>query len=130
MLCLLWVLRGLCACLEPVKNSMGVLGWLNCMGMLGWFKWVGMLGWLELAYPTAYMCLFKVRLGVLSKVLSHMWGKLNLQIFLFNVGLFTLINVDSLMFLAKACPSLPIQFSQPNTPMQFFTGSEHVYIAS
>ena len=26
-----------------------------------------------------------------------MWGKLNLPIFLFNVGLLTLINIDSLM---------------------------------
>ena len=36
-----------------------------------------------------------------------MWGKLNLPIFLFKVGLFTLINIDSLIFLAKPCPSLP-----------------------
>ena len=50
------------------------------------------LGWvnrevLELACPTACTCLFKVRPGVLSKTLSHMCGKLNLPIFLFNVGL-------------------------------------------
>ena len=44
---------------------------------------------------------FKVRPSVFSKTLSHMWGKLNLPIFLFNVGLFTLINIDSLMFVAK-----------------------------
>ena len=56
---------------------------------------------LELACPTACACLFKVRPGVLSKALSHMWGKLNLLIFLFNVGLLTLIKIDSLMFLAK-----------------------------
>ena len=30
-----------------------------------------------------------------------MWVKLNLPIFLFNVGLLTLIQIDSLMFLAK-----------------------------
>ena len=36
-----------------------------------------------------------------------MWGKLNLPIFLFKVGLFTLINIDSLIFLAKPCLSLP-----------------------
>ena len=36
-----------------------------------------------------------------------MWGKLNLPIFLFNAGLLTLIKMDSLMFLAKPCPSLP-----------------------
>ena len=50
----------------------------------------------------------KLRPGVLSKTLSHMWGKLNLPMFLFNVGLLTLIKIDSLIFLAKPCPSLPI----------------------
>ena len=48
-----------------------------------------------------------VRPGVLSKTLSHMWGKLNLPIFLFNVALLTLTNMDSLMFLPKPCPSGP-----------------------
>ena len=86
---------------------MGELGWPKCVGMLGWFKWVGMLGWLELACPTTWACLFKVRPGVLSKTLSHMLGKLNLPTFLFKVGLCTLINIDSLIFLAKPCsPSL------------------------
>ena len=42
---------------------------------------------------------------VLSKTLFHICGKLNLPIFLFNVGLFTLINIDSSIFLAKPCPS-------------------------
>ena len=59
--------------------------------MLGRFKWMGVLGWLELACPTACACLFKVQPGVLSKTLSHTGGKLNLPIFLFNVGLFALI---------------------------------------
>ena len=40
--------------------------------------------------------------------LSHVWGKLNLPIFLFKEGLFTLIYMDSLIFLAKPCPCLPI----------------------
>ena len=66
------------------------------------------MGVLELACPTACTCLFKVRPGVLSKTLSHMWGKLNLPIFLFNVGLLALIKIDSLMLLTKPCPSLPI----------------------
>ena len=66
------------------------------------------MGELELACPTACACLFKVRPGVLRKALSHTCGKLNLPIFLFNMGLFTLINIDSLIFLAKPCPSLPI----------------------
>ena len=39
---------------------------------------------------------------MLSKTLSHMWGKLNLPIFLFNVGLLTLIKTDSLIFLLVA----------------------------
>ena len=80
------------------------LGWPKCVGKLGWVKWVV----LELACPTACTCLFTLRPGVLSKTLSHMWGKLNLPIFLFNVGLLTLIKIDSLMFPAKPCPSLPI----------------------
>ena len=67
---------------------MGELGWPNWVGMLGWFKCVGMLGWLELAIPTTGTCLFKIRPGELSKVLSHIWGKLNLLIFLFKVELF------------------------------------------
>ena len=37
-----------------------------------------------------------------------MLGKLNLPLFLSNVGLLTLINMDSLMLLAKPCPSFPI----------------------
>ena len=52
MLHLLWVLKVLCTCLEPVKICMGDLSWPKCVGMLGWFKCLGMLGWLELAYPT------------------------------------------------------------------------------
>ena len=55
-----------------------------------------------------YIIIFKLRPGVLSKILSPMWGKLNLPKFLFNVGLLTLINMDALIFLAKLCPSLPI----------------------
>ena len=56
------------------------------------------MGVLELACPTTCVCLFKVRPGVLSKTLSHMWGILNLPMFLFNVGLLTLIKIDSLCF--------------------------------
>ena len=53
---------------------------------------------LELRCPTVCTCLFKLRPGVLSNTLSHMCGKLNLPMFLFNVGLFTLMNMDSLIF--------------------------------
>ena len=54
---------------------------------------------MELTCPNTCTCLFKLRPGVLSKTLSHMWGKLNLPMFLFNVGLLTLIKMDSLIFL-------------------------------
>ena len=63
---------------------------------------------LELTCPTVCACLLTLRPGVLSKTLSHMWGKLNLPMFPFSVGLLNLMNMDSLIFLAKLCPSLPI----------------------
>ena len=44
----------------------------------------------------------------ICKTLSYVWDTLNLPVFLFNVGLLTLIKIDSLMFLAKPCSSLPI----------------------
>ena len=54
------------------------------------------------------MYLFNLRPGVLIKTLSHIWGKLNLPTLLFKGGLLTLINMDSLIYLDKWCPSLPI----------------------
>ena len=90
MPCLIWVLRGSMSMLRTCKNMHGGTGLSKCVGMLGWFKWLGMLGWLELGCPTVSACLFKVRPGVLSKTLSHMWGNLHLPIFLFKVGLLTL----------------------------------------
>ena len=92
----------LCTSSEPVKNCMGELGLPKYVGMLGWFKWVGMLGWLQLAFRTAWTCLFMVRPGVLNKILSHICGKLTLPIYLFKVGLFTLINMHSLIFLGQS----------------------------
>ena len=71
-----------------MKICVGEFGWPKCVGNLGWVKW----GVLELAHPTACACLFKLRQGVLSKILLHMWDKLNLTIFLFIVGLLTLIK--------------------------------------
>ena len=53
---------------------------------------------LELACPTAYACLFKVRHGILHMTLTHMWDKLNLPIFIPNVELLTLIKVDGAVF--------------------------------
>ena len=67
-----------------------------------------MLELLKLTSIITCACLFKLRPGVLSKTQSHMWGKLNLPMFLFNVGLLILIKIDSLIFLAKLCSSLPI----------------------
>ena len=67
-----------------------------------------MLKLLVLTCPPTCACLFQLRPDMLSKTLYHMWGKLNLPMFLFNVGLLTLMNMDSLIFLAKLCPSLPI----------------------
>ena len=52
--------------------------------------------------------LFNLRPGVLIKTLSHIWGKLNLPTLLFRVGLLTLIKMDSLIYLDKWCPYLPI----------------------
>ena len=37
------------------------------------------------------------------EALSHIWGKLNLPTLLFRVGLLTLINMDSLIYLDKWC---------------------------
>ena len=59
----------------------------------------GMLELLELTCPTTCTWLFKLQPGVLSKTLSHMWGKLSLPMFLFNVGLLTLMNMDSLILI-------------------------------
>ena len=47
--------------------------------------------------------LFNLRPGVLFKTLSHIWGNLNLPTLLFRVGLLTLINMDSLIYLDKRC---------------------------
>ena len=74
---------------------MGSWHYLNLGG-----SWDDLMGVLELACPTACACLFKLRPGVLRKTLSHIWGKLNLPMFLLNVGLLTLIKLDSLIFLA------------------------------
>ena len=45
--------------------------------------------------------LFNLRPEVLIKTLSHIWGKLNLPTLLFKVGLLTLINIDSFIYLDK-----------------------------
>ena len=45
---------------------------------------------------------------MLINTLFHKWGKLNLPILLFKVGLLTLINMDSFIYLDRWCLSLPI----------------------
>ena len=45
----------------------------------------GVLGLWEFTCTTVCACLFKLRPGVLSKTLCHMWGELNFPMFLFNV---------------------------------------------
>ena len=52
--------------------------------------------------------LFNLRTGGLIKTLSHIWGRLNLPMLLLRVGLLTLMKMDSLIYLDKLCPSLPI----------------------
>ena len=46
--------------------------------------------------------------GLLRSTLSHIWCKLNLAMFLFSVGLLTLMHMDSLIVLAMLWSSLPI----------------------
>ena len=46
--------------------------------------------------------------GVLNKTLSHIWLNWNLPVFLFRVGLFTLMKIDSFINLVKSYPSLPM----------------------
>ena len=117
----------------------------NYVGELGWPKFVGKLGWvnrrvLKLACPTPCTCLFKLRPGVLSKTLFHMWGKFNLPYIWDRV----LLNTTGLNFkrhaqgvghansntLLLTQPNLPTHLGQPNSPTQFFTGSEHAHRTS
>ena len=63
------------------------------MGVLGWFNGVrSYVGYFEHAQCLAHAFLF-LRPGVLGRTLSHLWCKLNLPIFLFNVGLLTLMKI-------------------------------------
>ena len=52
--------------------------------------WDDLIGGVGIGMPNCLACLLKLRPGMLSKTLSHMWGKLNLPMFLFNVGLLTI----------------------------------------
>ena len=46
--------------------------------------------------------------GVINRTLSYISLNWNLPLFLFRVGLFTLMKIDSLINLVKSCPSLPM----------------------
>ena len=46
--------------------------------------------------------------GMEYRILCQMCGRLYFPIFLFRIGLFTLMYMDSLMVLARLFPSLPI----------------------
>ena len=52
---------------------------------------------LEMTCPTVCASLFNVRPGVLSKTLSHMWGKLNLPMLTYlTYGIGVLLNTPGL----------------------------------
>ena len=50
-------------------------------------------------------CYLIWRSGVFTRTPSPMWGRLYLPMFLFRVGLLTLMYMDSLIVLVKPCPS-------------------------
>ena len=106
-LCLYGFWKVLCTCSKPPRRCEGKWALLKLWGQLQLLEEV-----LELLILLLLLllltCLIKLRPGVLIKTLSHMWGKLNLPMLLFKVGLLTLINIDSLLFVATLCPSLPI----------------------
>ena len=101
--------------LRTCEEVWGEVGIIYFGRKLGWFDRV-----LELACPTACTYLFKLRPGVLSKTLSHMWGKLNLPMFLFNVGLLTLT-------LLLNQPNLSPNINNANFPSHLLPGYEHVH---
>ena len=71
----------------------------NCMGVLGWVDW---------ACPISCTCLFYFKpKGVKENPIPFLC-KLNLPIFLFSVGLLTLMYIDPLIVLALLWSSLPI----------------------
>ena len=51
-------------------------------------KLQGVLKLLALTCPIVCTCLLTFRPGVLSKTLSHTWGKLNLPMFVFNLPMY------------------------------------------
>ena len=55
-----------------------------------------------------FMIHFFFNSGMENRILSQICGRLYFPIFLFRVGLFTLMYIDSLMVLARLFSSLPI----------------------
>ena len=68
--------------------------------------------WMEKNLALMILCCINSLLilssGMVNRTLSRMCGRLYFPIFLFRVGLFTLMYISSLMVLAMLCTSLPI----------------------
>ena len=86
---------------------MGYVGISPKLCLLGgyWLHNVGTMP-LTLNYVCVLGCWEEPSLspGVLKRTLSHIWLRLYLPMFWFNVGLFTLMKIDSLIVLACPCP--------------------------
>ena len=67
------------------------------------------LGFLDVMNPldTVVSHFFSFSSGIVNNILSHMCGRLYFPMFLFRVGLLTLINMASWMVLATLFSSLP-----------------------
>ena len=67
------------------------------------------LGFMDVLNPldTVVSQFFSLSSGIVNKILSHMCGRLYFPMFLFRVGLLTLINMASWMVLAILFSSLP-----------------------
>ena len=104
---LIYVLRGsMCMLRQGCYLSMLHSTCEKLHRVLGWFNGMGVLGWVDGACSKAWTCLSILSHGVLSRTLSHIWSRLNISIenntiakknkknlpmFLFNVGLLTLM---------------------------------------
>ena len=83
-------------CEIKVENHFMILYYIilyMCYMILLYYTIIGGVGIVGIDMLSVCTCLFKLRPGVLSETLSHMWGKFNLPLFLFNVGLLTLMNI-------------------------------------
>ena len=67
------------------------------------------LGFIDVLNPldTVVSHFFSLSSGIVNKILSHMCGRLYFPMFLFRVGLLTLMNMASWMVLAILFSSLP-----------------------